>query len=168
MAQFHLCLKGVLELHDTAPARSAALYRQAIPLSPGNLLPHLARLSRLSETHPERPKIISCLPLELQVNFLQTMVSKALQLAAENAKEVSQLKANVLTPIDISCLIKGGGYFAYASERIKDDEIIVRNLIEEGKCHLRYASARLKDNETIVMAAVQKDYSALQFASERS
>ena len=167
VAQFHLCLKGVLELHDTAPARSAALYRQAIPLSPGNLLPHLARLSRLSETHPERPLVIGRLPLELQNHLLHALVSKAFQEIGELKIELASVKARALTPKDYFCLQKGPDFFSKTSMAIKADETIVLETVRVSGKQLQHAIGRHKDNETIVLAAVQQWGQALQFASER-
>jgi len=63
---------------------------------------------------------------------------------------------------------KDGGALQYASDRLKDNEKLVRLSVQrDGFAALKHASDRLKDNEGIVSLAVQNDGLALMLVSDR-
>ena len=55
----------------------------------------------------------------------------------------------------------------HASERLRDNDEVVREAIQKNVLALQHASERLRDNEEVVLMAVRQKGRALQHASER-
>ena len=55
----------------------------------------------------------------------------------------------------------------HVSERLRDDEKVVRKAIRKNGLALQHASERLRDDKRIVLMAVRERGCALQYASER-
>lgn len=94
---FNLCLKGILELTHYEPSFASTLYQRAVALQPHSPLPHLARLSRLEETDPQRFEVISQLSAERQIYFLHLSLTKAFE-------EIKRLKQDLKTSEELAVL----------------------------------------------------------------
>lgn len=89
-ALFNLYIKGILEFYTSDPSQSKACFEKAIRLKPGDLLPVIAYLSRIEETHPDRLELCSSLTPEQQVYLLQTLDPKAFQEALQTTEQELQ------------------------------------------------------------------------------
>lgn len=75
-ALFNLYIKGIIELHATNREASERLYRKAKELDPVSPLPHLAKLSCLGETHPDRFELCRKIGLAWKLYLLHASTSK--------------------------------------------------------------------------------------------
>jgi hypothetical protein len=86
------------------------------------------------------------------------------QINIQNKRYLNLYKNDFLS---IQTLVKSNGFkLEFASERLKDNNIIVEYAVKNNGLALQFASEDLKNDKEIVLEAIKSNREAIQFASE--